>query len=63
MAELFIFLGGAAAGCLATIFGFWKTKPKTEDSPKEEETSAYMQTQYANFFNYDGTSKGQLPLE
>ena len=63
MAELFIFLGGAAAGCLATIFWFWKTKPKTEDSTKEEETSAYMQTQYANFFNYDGTSKGQLPLE
>lgn len=62
MAELFIFFGGAAAGCLATIFWFWKTKPKTEDSPKEEE-SAYMQTQYANFFNYDGTSKGQLPLE
>ena len=62
MAELFIFLGGAAAGCLATIFWFWKTKPKTEDSPKEEETSAYMQT-HANFFNYDGTSKGQLPLE
>lgn len=60
--EILLFFGGAAAGCLATLLCLLKRRPQEKGAPQMEE-SAYMQTQYANFFNYDGTSKGQLPLE
>ena len=62
MLELLLFLGGAGVGALAALLCLLKHRPKEKDAPQGEE-SAYMQTQYANFFNYDGTSKGQLPLE
>lgn len=62
MLEFLLFIGGAGVGALSTLIWFLKRKPKEKDAPRGEE-SAYMQTQYLNFFNYDGTSKGQLPLE
>lgn len=63
MTEILVFVGGAALGSLATLIWFGKKKPQPQPLPNDQPQSAYMQTQYANFFNYDGTSNGQLPLE
>lgn len=59
--ELLCFLAGAGVVLLCD----WMHRPKAEEKEREpqEDFTEEIRTQFANLMNYDGTGRGQKPIE